>query len=76
MEESSISRPTNSTPFQDHFHEAMVEEFNAIDVAEICSPPRVVQYAKEFGLTSGWSLDLQIADEDGRPWDSTKKEMR
>ena len=48
----------------------------AMDVAEIYSPERVTQHAKQAGLEPGWSLDLTTTDVDGRPWDFTKVEMR
>eukprot|EP00973_Karenia_brevis_P001986 271506-Karenia_brevis.AAC.1 len=38
--------------------EASMQEVLAMDVAEIYSPPRVVDCAKEFNLEGGWSLDL------------------
>ena len=46
-------------------------------VTEIYSPPRVVKMAKKMGLVPGLSLDLTTIDEDdGQPWDFSKKEKR
>ena len=46
-------------------------------VAEVYSPPRVTEKAKEYGLGAGWSLDLTVRDPlDNQPWDFTKKEHR
>ena len=47
-----------------------------VDVAEIFSPPRVVAIASRYGLRPGFSLDLSVNDEDGMPWDFSKKEQR
>eukprot|EP00973_Karenia_brevis_P023897 3295207-Karenia_brevis.AAC.1 len=38
--------------------EKSMQEVLAMDVAEIYSPPRVADCAKEFNLEGGWSLDL------------------
>eukprot|EP00973_Karenia_brevis_P016285 2230067-Karenia_brevis.AAC.1 len=38
--------------------EMCMQEVLVMDVAEIYSPPRVVDCAKEFNLEGGWSLDL------------------
>ena len=48
----------------------------AIDVAEVYSPPRVAQVAREMGLRGGWSLDLTTNDSDGKPCDFNKSEKR
>ena len=38
-------------------------------VAEIYSPPRIVEHAESHGLTMGWSLDLSTTDPfDNLPW--------
>ena len=47
-----------------------------IQVAEVYSPPRVTRMAASMGLRAGWALDLITHDEDGRPWDFDKLEMR
>ena len=40
------------------------------DVAEIYSPPRITEVAKEIGLQPGWALDLTEVDpDDQKPWD-------
>ena len=52
------------------------------DVAEIYSPPRIVQEAglRSYGgrkLKPGWSLDLTVDDPDtGRPWDLSDGKVR
>ena len=46
------------------------------DVAEVYSPPGVTTMAKRMGLAAGWSLDLTIVDENGRPWDFDCVHMR
>ena len=45
-------------------------------VSEVWSQPRVTKLAKEFGLSPGFALDLQVNDEDGQPWDFDKVEQR
>ena len=47
-----------------------------IQVAEVYSPPRVVEAAKAMGLRGGWSLDLTTQDVDGSAWDFNKLHMR
>eukprot|EP00435_Cladocopium_sp_Y103_P049982 s1685_g15.t1 len=39
------------------------------EVAELYSPPRVVEYGERKGLLSGVAFDLVTNDEDGNPWD-------
>eukprot|EP00973_Karenia_brevis_P023183 3193485-Karenia_brevis.AAC.1 len=53
-----------------------IAELHSIDIGEIYSPKRVNEYAHQFGLEPGWSLDLTTRDEQGQPWDFTKVEMR
>ena len=53
-----------------------IAELYAMDVGEIYSPERVNQYAEQFGLKKGWSLDLTTKDENGSEWDFTKLELR
>ena len=48
----------------------------AIDVAEVYSPPRVAQVAREMGFRGGWSLDLTTSESGGRQWDFNQLEMR
>ena len=52
------------------------ETIDAVDVAEAYSPPRLATEAHRFGLSPGSSLDLTGHDEEGRPWDFSKPEMR
>ena len=47
-----------------------------MDVAEVCSPPRVVAMAKAMGLRAGWSFDLTTHDGNGDAWDFNKVAMR
>ena len=47
-----------------------------MDVAEICSPPRVTDMAARMELEAGWSFDLTTTDENGIPWDFSKEERR
>lgn len=47
-----------------------------IDVAEVYSPPKVAQMAREMGLKGGWSLDITTTDTDGQAWDFNRAEMR
>ena len=47
-----------------------------MDVAEVCSPPRVATHARAFGLRPGWSLDITNHDHGGEPWDFSKPKMR
>ena len=35
-------------------------------IGEVYSPPRVVPFARQQGLTGGWSLDLTTEDHRGR----------
>ena len=47
-----------------------------MQMADIYSPPRVTQVAREIGLRAGWSLDLTTPDADGKAWDFNSIEMR
>ena len=47
-----------------------------VDVSEIYSPPRVVALATRYGLRPGFSLDLSVNDECGKPWDFTDPAQR
>ena len=46
------------------------------DLSEVYSPPRVAEEAKAAGLVAGFSLDLTVSDEKGRPWDFSKRSCR
>ena len=50
--------------------------FAKMEVAEVYSPPRVTNMARQMGLRAGWALDLTTQDEDGREWDFNQFEMR
>jgi hypothetical protein len=55
----------------------MVDNFETGNiVSEVFSPPRVAEMAREMGLGGGWSLDITTSDENGKPWDFSKPEMR
>ena len=45
-------------------------------VSEIWSPPRVNALASQYGLQPGFSYDIQVDDESGRPWDFDVPEQR
>ena len=53
-----------------------LKELLSIDVAEIFSPERVAQFAKQYELKPGWSFDLTTCDETGKPWDFNDASMR
>lgn len=54
----------------------LAELRDRMEVAEVYSPPSVVDVARDVGLRAGWSLDLTTIDEDGRPWDFNQVSMR
>ena len=54
----------------------MAQMREQMDVAEVYSPPRVVEMAKKMGLRAGWSLDFTTTDDEGNPWDFNKAHMR
>ena len=45
-------------------------------VSEIYSPPRVCSLASRFGMRPGFSLDLTVCDNEGKPWDFDRTSMR
>ena len=45
-------------------------------VAEIYSPPRITELAKEFDMLPGFALDITVNDYDGKPWDFDNMMMR
>ena len=47
-----------------------------MQVAEIYSPPRVVEMANKMGMRGCWSLDLTTCDTDGQPWDLNGTKVR
>ena len=49
---------------------------NKIEVAEVHSPPRVTQVARQMVFGAVWSLDITTCDGDGKAWDSNDVEMR
>lgn len=54
----------------------MKNMINELDVAEVYSPPRVVEMARRMGIRAGWSLDITTTDDDGNAWDFNKLAMR
>eukprot|EP00973_Karenia_brevis_P053051 7375893-Karenia_brevis.AAC.1 len=53
-----------------------LKQLFSVDVAEVFSPKRVTEFARDYGLSPGWSLDLTTYDENGKPWDFTDANMR
>ena len=53
-----------------------VKDVYNLEVAELYSPPRVVEAGKRRGCLSGVAFDLGTTDEDGVPWDFRLPEMR
>ena len=47
---------------------------SAVDVAEIYTPPRATERAREFGLRPGFCVDLTTRRPDGEMWDLTRPE--
>ena len=45
-------------------------------IVEAYSVPRVTKRAEEFGLQEGWSLDMNVLDENGKPWDLSDKSVQ
>ena len=54
----------------------MREMLEKLDVAEVYSPPRVVEVARRMGPRAGWSPDLTTTDEEGNVWDLNQLKMR
>ena len=46
------------------------------DGSEVYSPPRIALQAASFGLSPGYSLDLTVRDDNGRPWDLSDPQMQ
>lgn len=76
LERSSQGSAKDSTVPQKELNKEMLMSPRQNDVSEICSPPRVVKFAKEFDLAEGWSLDLATCDSEGREWGFYKEVMR
>ena len=47
-----------------------------MEVAEVYSPSRVIDMARQMGLRAGWALDSATQDVDGREWDFNQLAMR
>ena len=47
-----------------------------MEVAEVYSPSRVTDMARQMGLRAGWALDITTQDVDGREWDFNQLAMR
>ena len=73
--DSQQKASTGITKLKDQIRQ-MVARINKRDVVEVCSPPRTVKVADETGLAPGWSLDLAIVDDNGRPCDFSLPRMR
>ena len=47
------------------------------DIAEVYSPPRMTEMARQMNLRPGWALDLtEIDEDDGLPWDLSTEQKR
>ena len=51
-------------------------ELNAVDVAEIFTPPRLTEKCGSFGLRPGFAIDLTTKRPDGEYWDLSRAEDR
>ena len=50
---------------------------SGVDISEVYSPPRVATIAaKRRGLSVGTSFDITTNDENGIPWDLSKKDIQ
>ena len=47
-----------------------------VDVAEVYSPPRMTDMAQKLSMRPGSVIDLRATDEDGRPYDLSRPEVR
>ena len=47
-----------------------------MDVAEIYSPSRIAEVARQCGLRGGVSFDLSVPGADGKVWDFSRAESR
>ena len=45
-------------------------------ISEVWSPPRVTELPSEYGLSPGFSYDIQTDDETRHPWDFDRADMR
>ena len=45
-------------------------------MAEVYSPPRMTEVARQLGMKAGFALDLTNKDEEGNQWDFSKEKMR
>ena len=70
-----LSKAKKLNMFEKQF-DKQIKELLAVDVAEIFSPRRVNEFASEYELIGGWSLDLTTLDEEGKPWDFSSVQMR
>ena len=51
--------------------------FSGVDISEVYSPPRVAKIAaKRRSLSVGTSFDITTEDENGIPWDPSKKNVQ
>ena len=67
---SNSAIPRYRSKLEHEFNTRMLQMISeAIDVAEIYSPPRIAERAEKWGLEGGWSLDLTTTDKDGKHWD-------
>ena len=41
-------------------------------IAELFSPPRITEYAADYGLEPGFAIDLETWRRNGEPWDLTQ----
>ena len=48
-------------------------KMRGMDVAEAYSPPRITEMAGRMGMNPGFAIDLTQDDDDGEPWDLSKK---
>ena len=45
-------------------------------VADVYSPPRMVEAARRIGMEARFAVDLKTVDEEGNQWDFSKAKMR
>ena len=55
---------------------AQMTKSDGADIAEVYSPPRVAEVARERGMREGFSLDLTTVDENGEAWDFSNPKMK
>ena len=68
-DDADMYEQIEAIPSDDHNMVISIMTMVRNHISEVCSPPRITNLTSEYGLSPGFSYDIQTDDETSQPWD-------